>query len=284
MSARKLAYLIDVGDFETAENYLEQCDEKRLNIAHLTGVTVLHKAARKGNSKLIIKLVKAGADPARECSDSKIPLQYYLHDNHNSDSEAILPLIPQHNMDPFVMVDYIRLCRTHDAEVLARMLLSTRPEDYFSLHGLTGISYWPTELFFLTPKKYKWARSGYYLNNHQLSSICVLVRKGLGAQTSPQCSDLLSHYRGKGHLYPLTSTVEESNAKYEEAAEKMKEIDALFDGCLSLFDQCRITIRRSIQTPKYDKLRLLPIPPLVLDQVTFLSQCKEICESIQNRR
>ena len=187
-------------------------------------------------------------------------------------------------MDPFVMVDYIRLCRTHDAEVLARMLLSTRPEDYFSLHGLTGISYWPTELFFVSRKQYKWARSGYYLNNHQLSSICVLVRKGLGAQTSPQCSALLFHDRGEGPRYPGTSTVEESNAKYEEAAEKTKEIDALFDGCLSLFDQCCITIRRSIQSPKYDKLRLLPIPPLVLDQVTFLSQCREICESIRNRR
>ena len=284
MSARKLASLLDIGDFETAENFLEQCDAKRLNIARLTGETVLHTAARKGNSQLIIKLVKVGADPARECSDSKIPLQYYLHDNHNSDSEAILPLIPQHNMDPFVMVDYIRLCRTHDAEVLARMLLSTRPEDYFSLHGLTAIGHGSTEVFLLTEKKYKWVRLGYYLKNHQLSSICVLVRKGLGAQTSPQCSALLFHDRGEGPRYPGTSTVEESNAKYEEAAEKTKEIDALFGGCLSLFEQCCITIRRSIQTPKHEKLRMLPIPPLVLEQVTLLSLCREVCESLQNSR
>ena len=49
---------------------------------------------------------------------------------------AIFPLIP-HDMDPFFMVDYIHLCGqqltdpTHDAEVLARMLLSTRREAFF---------------------------------------------------------------------------------------------------------------------------------------------------------
>ena len=63
MDARKrVLAAIEKGDFETAENYLEQCDEEEVNIDDEKTETLLHKAARKGNSQFIIKLVEKGAD------------------------------------------------------------------------------------------------------------------------------------------------------------------------------------------------------------------------------
>ena len=383
MAARKIAaHAIEIDDFVTAEHYVEQCDEEEVNIVDENGETLLHKAARKGNSQCIIKLVqkgadvtkvrtqdsifgyeatnallmalgdrclcdadysnpkinkltskayaalihpsivnwtgsslftplhraakygiiaaiqelvKAGADPARESYFRCIPLEYFFHrvrDNECSNSEAIFPLIPQSaHMDPFVIVNYIDAFDehltdpTHDAEVLARMLLSTRPDDYFSLHlptvMYTSDHYTKPELVLLLDAEH---RMCYSVKFDLLYPISVLLRKGLGAQTSPQSSPALDVYRAEGEPYPGTSTVEESNVKYEEAAEKAKEIDALFAGPLSLFDQCCITVRRSIQIPKHDNLPQLPLPPLVLEQVTLLSLCREFLERIHNNR
>ena len=364
MDARKrVLAAIEIGDFETAENYLEQCDEEEVNIDDEKTETLLHKAARKGSSQCIIKLVekgadvtkvrigriflgeeatnallmalgqrclgdadfhnpqiteltaeaysalihpsivnwagssgytplhhaakcrsitaiqklvKAGADLARKCVfHGLIPLQEFLRyasNNECSNSEAIFPLIPQLDMDPFIIINYIRSRGDHltdptnDAQVLSRMLLSTRPDDYFSSHRLSaifviGLDPKPELTLLVTSEDLEC----YHVKFHYLYPICMLLRKGLGAQTSPQCSSVLSEYRAKGALYPGTSTVEESNAKYEEAAEKTKEIDALFDGCLSLFEQCCIKIRRSIQTPKHEKLCMLALPPLVVE-------------------
>ena len=80
--------------------------------------------------------------------------------------------------------------------------------------------------------------------------ISVLVRIGLGAQEIPQCSATLATYRGEGHAFVGTDRPEETNNKYDVLAKKVNEIDALYDGPMSLFDQCCFTIRKCIQTPK----------------------------------
>ena len=283
----------------TAEAYSALIHPSIVNWTGSSSYTPLHLAAKSRNITAIQELVKAGADSARRCPFHSIPLEIYFHyaaNNECTNSQAILPLIPQLNMDPIIIVDYIRkygtylIDPTHDAEVLARMLLSTRADDYFSIHHVTRIAplgpVTKLELSFCIETDHRCypLKMCYGLKLHQLFSISVLLRKGLGARTSPQCSAVLSRYRVEDHCYPGISTVEESSTKYEEAAEKTKEIDALFGGCLSLFEQCCIKIRRSIQTPKHDKLRMLALPPLVVEQVTLLSLCREVCENINDNR
>ena len=266
------------------------------SILHWTGssyLTPLHLAAKYLNITAIQELLKAGADPGRKGRFGSIPLTLYLVSakrNECINSEVISSLLPQHNMDPYVIVRYIHSHAkhltdpTHGAELLARMLLSTKPDDYFSVHHSKDMCVTEKLKLAINISEQTICTPSYYLQFDRLYPICVILRKGLGAQTSPQCSSILAKYRAKGDLYPSTSTVEESNAKYEEAAEKAKKIDALFDECLSLFEQCCITIRRSIQTPKHEKLHMLGLPPMVLEQVTLLSFCRAICESIKDNR
>ena len=285
------------GDYEktclTSQAYAALCHPSIINRTGHRQLTPLHLAARNCNSNAIEELVKAGANPAGICNGG-IPLNAFFGTHQDifcNNSRAILPLIPQRDilLDPDDFVRYIKLCwrdqmvPTYNAEVFARMLPNTRSDDYFSqcevvAHLFPCLS--GHELEFTVHIRTMPFYEG--LNIQQMLTLSLLVRKGFGARTSPQCSAALARHRATGKLYPKTSTVAESNEKYEEFAEKIREIEDLFAQPLSLSEQCAITISRNLRTPKHANAHQLPLPPLILEIVTFQSLAKQICDRAQN--
>ena len=283
----------------TSEAYAALMHPAIVNLPDSTGSTPLHLAARRGNITAIQELVKAGADAAIKCQFGRIPLEAsFTRDVIVSDAEAISQLIPE-NVDYIVLVSFLRTLQQrsyllnlpHIPEVLFRLLFSISQGDFFSLHRVKALIF--SQKFLQKSKLNFWfetqSRLGggltmYRLDIQLLHAMCVLVRKGLGAKTSPQCSAVLSSYKADGSLYAGTKTKEESNAKFEEAAKITNEIDSIFDGPLPLFDQCCLTIRRCVQKPKHENMYLLPLPTLIRNKLMLLDVGREVCGIIQGNK
>ena len=208
--------------------------------------------------------------------------------------DVLLQLIPQNvEIDSIVSVKcLLKLVNEADLrnlpdipEIIARILLASKREEFFTAYDFSSVHSPPisrTKRDFCFWSFQVHRSLQYSVDVGEMQIISVLVRKGLGAQVIPQCSATIAKYRGEGHVFVNTDTLAETNSKYDALAKKANEIDDLCDGPLSLFDQCCFTIRKRIQTPKYEKLYELPLPPLVLDQLTFLDLGGNIHEMIKD--
>ena len=178
-----------------------------------------------------------------------------------------------------------RIDLSHFVEVFARILLATKQDDFFSYNHVQSLIFFHDDPDIDIETQ---SRSGFgttmLINLHLLYALSKLVRQGLGARRKPTMSEYsaaLARYKAEGTLYAGARTVEESNAKYAEAEQKVNEIEALFHDPLSLFNECCLTIRRCLRYPKHNNLFLLPLPQLMCEKLMFPDLCREICEQMK---
>ena len=263
----------------TSEAYTALIHPSLINESKLCfGETPLHLAARTGNSVAVEALVKAGANPAIDNAVWVTPLQAALSHEHVTNASTILQLIPQDPIYCDTIVTYLwalqqrrRLPETADvSNVLARLFLNATREEFFTSYDLTSIVLVNNEA------KIELGNDVYpsLLSVSQLYVLCFLVRKGLGAKTSIHFSAAVSQFRAFAQMHG------QHDALSEDTAEKAHDIDALFKEPLSLFEQCRFTVRDYIKTPKHEKIRQLPVPKAIQDKLMFLDLGKEIKEMI----
>ena len=275
----------------------------------------LFTAVRRDNIKAVKALIKAGADPAIKSLVGRYRLYnnllqaqvefYPFHEAFLSrvivrDAAIMFQLIPQ---DVAIDSITVALCLSalgkrhrladlpHIPLILSRILLAIKQDDFFTFHQ-TQI-YTPCRFVRSTQISmcigFEIPGRGFMgidmFNPHLLYPLSRLLRKCVGAKRKPSMSEyssVLTRYRAAGKRYHKTSTVEQSNAKYEEAAERMRKIDALFSDPLPLLNQCCFTIRRCLRYPKHQNLLLLPLPKQMLEKLMFASECRETCEQIKS--
>ena len=298
-------YDFDVGDADimilnglTSEAFAALIYPGRVNKVTF-GHTPLQYAVEEENVTAIIELCKAGSDTSVKLlyDMGEIPFDRAVtSDVILSNAEAMFHLIPHTvHISPLILMTYLHslqkrpqlLDLPHTPEVLSRVLLTMKQDDFFTLNQL-HITKGPVfRVLICTPTPsllHEIIMVKFNLNVDLLHALSKLVRYGLAARKKPtltECSYDLSSYKGRLYSRPWSRIVEDTNDKFEEAAERMHEIDALFSDPLPLFHQCCITVRRHLQYPKHKNLYLLPLPPLVRDQVMFPDLCREICEQIK---
>ena len=263
-----------------------------VNLSGNFGDTPLHFAVVDGQEEVVEMLIKAGADVAMRNRNGKTALHFALVERGFWENpEAISQLIPDNvDIDSQEIVQYLcALVAMHrhsaapdsasiTAAALSKLLLCAKRQDYFLMCDLQ-ISSLRNQLTYEISPKASTHISLNYLSRLKLSDlhvISLLVRKGLGGTTSLHCSAALSVYKAEGGR--CGSTDEESNAGFESAAEEANELDALFVGPLSLFDQCAFTIRVCVQGPKHKMIPQLPLPKLIKDKLMFVEFSQEISD------
>ena len=283
----------------TSEAYAAIIHPSTMNKTVCQGSTPLHLAARKCSIKALKELIKAGADLSIKCDLGLIPLeQSFQSDAICSNAEAMRQLIPQ-KVDSFVLLHFLCLLQqgkrmknlSHMPEILARIVMSTKQDDLFSLHHVLRLNVttkhrhltFSLESNIETKDGRGMCRVSHF-NSQVLLAISELARKVLCATTKPSCSKAFIQYKARYTLYTAASQEEESNAKFQDVAEKVDEIEATFDGPLSLFELCGVAIRRCIQGPRYEAIGSLPLPKLVYNRLRCLNEANYICDLIKGQR
>ena len=271
----------------------------RPSIVHITdqnGNTPLHLATESGKTEVMEKLIEAGADLIKKNKNDEIPLQlgitcWDLLQNKPSilhNPEAIFQLIPKNDVIDFhAVIEYVDALnesaeiysRESIPEVLSRLLLCTKREDFFRLCRVKAVqSLNGGELVYALTRRNTNDEEVPWLSI-KLSDMYVisyLVRKGLNGTTSPGCSAALKKYRAQGGLYGPNDG--QMDARFEKAAKEAEEVDSLFEGPLSAFELSSFAIRDSIHQSKYETISQLPKPKLIINHLLFLELGSKICE------
>ena len=280
----------------TSEAYRALINESIVHITDKHLNTPLHLAIRSGRREIVEMLIEAGTDLTKKNISDRIPLQLGIACPdilHNP--EAICKLIPKNDMIDFnAVVQYVDALnetaeidsRESIPEVLSRLLLCTKRDDFFSMCRVNAVG--PLRLndenlvYELTRRNTNGEEVPWiHIKHSNMYAISYLVRKGLNGTTSPGCSAVLKAYRAQGGLYGPNDG--KMDARFEKAAKEAEEIDSLFDGPLTAFELSSFAIRDSIPESKYEMLSQLPKPKLIVDHLLFLELGKKICELLHYR-
>ena len=276
----------------SSEAYAALIDQSIRNKPILDKDPPLQFAINTQNIKAIIGLGRAGADPSIKNCRHYFPLdEALLFENIFSNAEAILHLIP-HNIGPYTLMRALNSFQEHPhvlnlphiPHLLSTILFSMQQKDFFKFNRIhiEKVPSFRMSICIKTQHNIGSLMNKFSLNMDFLHALCKLFRYVLGARRKPstsQCPDsVLSSFEVRNRIIHMG---EEASNDEAEAGDRMQEVDAIFSDPLPLFNQCCITVRRLLQYPKHKNLHLLPLPPLVRDQVMFPDLCREMCEQIK---
>ena len=252
-----------------------------INVIHENGTRSLHLAASTRHNKLINILISAGADNSAKDTEGNFPLNRYFDRLFTprcpANARAILQLIPQGERHPLDLVslllafrDYFPDEKEYMKDVFSTLLMQTTKQDFFSSYSLSSGG--PSHCEFIG-WKFKWP---YKLNMDWLRIICILLRKGLGSRTSPGVHSALMRAKEDPSC--------QGGFEDPDVFKKADELDGLFDGVYSLFDECRFSIREVVQCPTLERLQQLPLPKKLIDKLLFVDVAEEIVRLIQETK
>ena len=278
----------------TSDAYAALTHPATMNLKDRNGNTPLHFAVDRGYHAAITKLVEAGADLAARNPSGLIPLEKGLLTKFAVNNPRLtFQLIPQ-NMEPHIIINYLLSLHRHQPPqrnllhipgLISALLLSTKTQDYFSMHDLqidlSALRWKP-----LNRNLSLWKFTNICNDDHEkvipaqmdsllLSALSILIRKCLRGVTSSKCAARLIQKRGR---YEHAGRSDERIARFEDFVKEAEKIDAAFDCQFSLQDYCLFTIRKCIQYPKFENARMLPLPKKLIELVSCQDVEKEICE------